>query len=87
MRNTKREAIIGNGSPPRLNNVTGDSPDESPTGIDVRVFPALLQDRSEVLTAKVLHTPFDRELRIEAACLRDSEFCLDPIPLRGLGCC
>src|SRR6266498_1250464 len=28
-----------------------DSPDESPTGINVRVFPALLQDRREVLTA------------------------------------
>jgi len=28
-----------------------DSPDESQTGINVRVFPALLQDRREVLTA------------------------------------
>ena len=28
-----------------------DSPDETPTGINVRVFPALLQDRREVLTA------------------------------------
>ena len=28
-----------------------DSPDESQTGINVRVFPALLQDRCEVLTA------------------------------------
>jgi putative tryptophan/tyrosine transport system substrate-binding protein len=28
-----------------------DSPDESQTGITVRVFPALLQDRREVLTA------------------------------------
>src|SRR5262249_60985857 len=28
-----------------------DSPDESQTGINVRVFPALLQDRPEVLTA------------------------------------
>src|SRR5215813_1637913 len=28
-----------------------DSPDESQTAINVRVFPALLQDRSEVLTA------------------------------------
>jgi len=28
-----------------------DSPDESETGINVRVFPALLQDRREVLTA------------------------------------
>ena len=27
------------------------SPDESQTGINVRVFPALLQDRREVLTA------------------------------------
>jgi predicted porin len=30
---------------------TRDSPDESQTGINVRVFPALLQDRREVLTA------------------------------------
>src|SRR6266576_748572 len=28
-----------------------DSPDESQTGINVRVFPALLQERREVLTA------------------------------------
>jgi hypothetical protein len=28
-----------------------DSPDESQTGINIRVFPALLQDRREVLTA------------------------------------
>jgi hypothetical protein len=28
-----------------------DSPDESQTGINVRVSPALLQDRREVLTA------------------------------------
>jgi hypothetical protein len=28
-----------------------DSPDESQTGINVRVLPALLQDRREVLTA------------------------------------
>jgi hypothetical protein len=28
-----------------------ESPDESQTGINVRVFPALLQDRREVLTA------------------------------------
>jgi hypothetical protein len=28
-----------------------DSPDESPTGINVRAFPALLQDRRDVLTA------------------------------------
>jgi hypothetical protein len=28
-----------------------DSPDEFQTGINVRVFPALLQDRREVLTA------------------------------------
>jgi hypothetical protein len=28
-----------------------DSPDESQTGINARVFPALLQDRPEVLTA------------------------------------
>jgi len=28
-----------------------DPPDESQTGINVRVFPALLQDRREVLTA------------------------------------
>ena len=28
-----------------------DSPDESQTGINVRVFSALLQDRREVLTA------------------------------------
>src|SRR5215813_12908685 len=28
-----------------------DSPDESQTGINVRAFPALLQDRREVLTA------------------------------------
>src|SRR5262245_30608841 len=31
--------------------VIRDSPDESQTGINVRVFPALLQDRREVLTA------------------------------------
>src|SRR5262249_16104699 len=31
--------------------ITRDSPDESQTGINVRVFPALLQDRREVLTA------------------------------------
>jgi hypothetical protein len=31
--------------------VDRDSPDESQTGINVRVFPALLQDRREVLTA------------------------------------
>ena len=31
--------------------VVRDSPDESQTGINVRVFPALLQDRREVLTA------------------------------------
>src|SRR5262249_39721658 len=28
-----------------------DSPDESQTGINIRVFPAFLQDRREVLTA------------------------------------
>ena len=31
--------------------INRDSPDESQTGINVRVFPALLQDRREVLTA------------------------------------
>jgi hypothetical protein len=31
--------------------ITENSPDESQTGINVRVFPALLQDRREVLTA------------------------------------
>jgi hypothetical protein len=31
-----------------------DSPDESQTGINVRVFPAPLQDRGEVLTACAL---------------------------------
>jgi hypothetical protein len=31
--------------------ISRDSPDESQTGINVRVFPALLQDRREVLTA------------------------------------
>src|SRR5262245_20040471 len=31
--------------------ITRDSPDESHTGINVRVFPAHLQDRREVLTA------------------------------------
>ena len=35
----------------RLGLLTRDSPDESQTGINVRVFPALLQDRREVLTA------------------------------------
>jgi hypothetical protein len=35
----------------RPNAMSRDSPDESPTGINVRVFPALLQDRREVLTA------------------------------------
>src|SRR4029077_7300090 len=33
------------------NDMVRDSPDESQTGINVRVFPALLQDRREVLTA------------------------------------
>lgn len=32
---------------------TPDSPDESQTGINVRVFPALLQDGPEVLTAAI----------------------------------
>src|SRR5262245_44680175 len=32
-------------------NFSRDSPDESQTGINVRGFPALLQDRREVLTA------------------------------------
>jgi hypothetical protein len=34
-----------------LDDVIRDSPDESQNGINVRVFPALLQDRREVLTA------------------------------------
>jgi|SRR5215471_14837741 hypothetical protein len=34
-----------------LPELSRDSPDESQTGINVRVFPALLQDRGEVLTA------------------------------------
>jgi hypothetical protein len=34
-----------------VDGLTRDSPDESQTGINVRVFPALLQDRREVLTA------------------------------------
>jgi hypothetical protein len=36
---------------PRQQYIIRDSPDESQTGINVRVFPALLQDRREVLTA------------------------------------
>jgi hypothetical protein len=34
-----------------VDGLTRDSPDESQTGINVRVFPALLQDRREVLAA------------------------------------
>ena len=34
-----------------MSGILTDSPDESQTGINVRVFPALLQDRREVLTA------------------------------------
>jgi hypothetical protein len=34
-----------------VTNLSEISPDESQTGINVRVFPALLQDRREVLTA------------------------------------
>ena len=33
-----------------INVINRDSPDESQTGINVRAFPALLQDRREVLT-------------------------------------
>ena len=35
----------------QVNGFNRDSPDESQTGINVRVFPALLQDRREVLIA------------------------------------
>src|SRR5262245_45181373 len=34
-----------------LETLSRDSPDESQTGINVRVFPAFLQDRRQVLTA------------------------------------
>src|SRR5262249_42025609 len=36
---------------PVIEQLIRDSPDGSQTGINVRVFPALLQDRREVLTA------------------------------------
>jgi hypothetical protein len=36
---------------PTLESLNRDSPDESQIGINVRVFPTLLQDRREVLTA------------------------------------
>src|SRR5262249_21886656 len=42
---------IGLTAEQRRNYSSRDSPDESQTGINVRVFPALLQDRREVLTA------------------------------------
>jgi hypothetical protein len=44
----RSRAVISSGIHELL---TRDSPDESQTGINVRVFPALLQDRREVLTA------------------------------------
>src|SRR5262245_11997349 len=46
--------ILGNSPTKLLNGLlyfSRDSPDESQTGINVRVFPALLQDRRELLTA------------------------------------
>jgi class 3 adenylate cyclase len=43
------QALVG--PDPSLAPLNRDSPDESQTGINVRVFPALLQDRREVLTA------------------------------------
>jgi hypothetical protein len=45
---TKLTMSAAPGMPILLNR---DSPDESQTGINVGVFPALLQDRREVLTA------------------------------------
>ena len=43
-------SVLGMKGPPG-GVLSRDSPDESQTGINVRVFPALLQDRREVLTA------------------------------------
>ena len=49
---TRLEALLKANAAPRCGARSNrDSPDESQTGINVRVFPALLQDRREVLTA------------------------------------
>ena len=50
VRIAKRAAIMA-GRYAHAKQFSRDSPDESQTGINVRVFPALLQDRCEVLTA------------------------------------
>jgi len=50
VRIAKRAAIMA-GRYAHAKQFNRDSPDESQTGINVRVFPALLQDRCEVLTA------------------------------------
>jgi hypothetical protein len=46
-----RKAIKEEAIKEEVNAVNRDSPDEPQTGINVPVFPTLLQDRREVLTA------------------------------------
>src|SRR5258707_4957086 len=48
---SKQPSQLGFLPPEGVNDIDRDSPEESQTGINVRVFPALLQDGSEVLTA------------------------------------
>src|SRR5215831_15369289 len=47
----RRSSTWAGGRPCVATDLNRDSPDESQTRINVRVFPALLQDRREVLTA------------------------------------
>src|SRR5215813_9983391 len=46
-----QKAICKSAPDQNTHRINRDSPDESQTGINVRVFPALLQDRREMLTA------------------------------------